>query len=361
MNRQEDLFSSFPPPTASEWLAAAGSEFVHDFEPGIFAPALPDSRSTETLDNTVLVERPVPFPRERAVRVDLDELPPRTWLETAGITQVGVAGSSVSLHDFLTSDAFGLHFVATAEEARNTLHLASRTTNGSLSMSPQLVAPMQDELFRLLPDCSPSFRALGIDLTKEPAAATTVGRVTSACLWAKRILDSSLQGETPVKVAARHLAFVFPCSDSLWIEVAFLRATRILLGEVLSSYSLGRTTASPLITLSPTPELADELPEQRLIRYSAAACAAFLGEADMIAAPGMHVLTGGSLIDSQRLLASTQLALIHEARLGELRDPVAGSTYVESLTTRIARAAWIEFQRAAAEVLPNTQSVPPRH
>ncbi len=89
-------------------------------------------------------------------------------------------------------------------------------------------------------------------------------------------------------------------------------------------------------------------PWVNLLRVTAAAFAAGVGGADSVTTDAYDVLLAEHGELGRRMARNTQLLLIEESNLGRVVDPAGGSAFLESLTDRIATAAWARFQELEA-------------
>ncbi len=126
--------------------------------------------------------------------------------------------------------------------------------------------------------------------------------------------------------------------DQLLTEVARLRAWRILWAHYLASWGL--TDAWPC-RVHARVRCGDAQPwEDTMIAATTRGLAAVLGGADLISIlpPGQAPAP-----TARRLARNVQHLMREEARLHLVRDPMAGSYAVESLSHQIAGSAWDRF------------------
>ncbi|MDF2824142.1 MAG: Methylmalonyl-CoA mutase, small subunit, partial [Mycobacterium sp.] len=95
--------------------------------------------------------------------------------------------------------------------------------------------------------------------------------------------------------------------------------------------------------------MAQRDPWVNMLRCTLAAFGAGVGGADTVLVhPFDAAIPGGapgvSPNFARRIARNTQLLLLEESHLGRVRDPAAGSWFVEDLTGELAEAAWGHFQ-----------------
>lgn len=86
-------------------------------------------------------------------------------------------------------------------------------------------------------------------------------------------------------------------------------------------------------------------PWTNILRTTIAAVSAGLAGADAITVLPFTLALGLPDAFARRIARNTQLVSIHEAKLGTVADPAAGSAAIETLTHRLCERAWGLFQR----------------
>jgi methylmalonyl-CoA mutase len=143
--------------------------------------------------------------------------------------------------------------------------------------------------------------------------------------------------------AARGIEFVFAVGSAYFVEIAKLRAARLLWARAVEAFQPGNPAAGLMRLSVRTSRLNKSVfdPYTNLLRATTEALSAVLGGCDRLEveafAFGVH------------LAENVQHILREEAHLGEVADPAGGSYYIETLTDAIAQAAWKLFQQIEAE------------
>ncbi|MBC8155140.1 MAG: methylmalonyl-CoA mutase [Bacteroidetes bacterium] len=159
---------------------------------------------------------------------------------------------------------------------------------------------------------------------------------------------------------------------SYFMEIAKLRALRVLWARFLSAYQPAPTTvAAPLVIHAQTSTFYDATrsPYTNLLRATTEAMAAVIGGCDVLTVhPYNAVLTpstetspgrpgpgpdpdpaGQSDRDfSERVARNVSVLMTEESYLDKVADPSAGSYYIETLTHEVVEAAWALFLRVEA-------------
>lgn len=160
-----------------------------------------------------------------------------------------------------------------------------------------------------------------------------------------RVATATAAGAT-LDEAARAIAFVFAVGSTYFLEIAKLRAARMLWWSALRAFAADapeRAAASGPMRLHVRTARANKSrydPYTNLLRATTEAMSAAIGGADTL------------LVEPQgydpHLAINVQRILAEEAHLDAVADPAAGSYYVEALTDAIAREAWVLLQQVEA-------------
>jgi methylmalonyl-CoA mutase len=153
----------------------------------------------------------------------------------------------------------------------------------------------------------------------------------------------SQNGYSPLDIN-RHIHFSVPVGLNYFIEIARLRALKILWANVLKAYGV-MDAEMPVIHAFLSPETLTDDPNQNMISATTQAMAAIVGGVNCL------MLTPQSGGNSDELPVRVALNVQHILRLeggfDRVADPIAGSWFVENLTQRLAKACWEKFQREA--------------
>lgn len=196
---------------------------------------------------------------------------------------------------------------------------------------------------------SPHFRTVCISshiFHNEGASATQELAFTLASLTDAydALTDAGL---TPDQLVPKTMLSV-SVGTSYFIEIAKLRALRVLANRWMSYYSV--TSAQPLFIHCQTSTFYDAAvsPYTNLLRATTESMAAVLGGCDALTVhPYDAVLTKPAALADQgfaeRIARNVSLLLSEESYLDKVADPAAGSYYIEMLTDQLVEAAWALF------------------
>lgn len=149
----------------------------------------------------------------------------------------------------------------------------------------------------------------------------------------------------PAAVTNQHLQFSVAMSTSYFVEIAKIRALKILWANVLNGFGLAEEPLPPIAAHLATETQTDER-EYNMIKAATQAMSAVIGGASFLYLPPADLLTQGeSSPFTRRIARNVQHLLQMESYLDQVVDPAAGSYYIEHLTQQFCEQAWGKFQQ----------------
>ncbi len=144
-----------------------------------------------------------------------------------------------------------------------------------------------------------------------------------------------------VDAFAGRLSFFFAIGMDFFMEVAKLRAARLLWHELMQEFEPKDPKSSMLRTHCQTSgvSLTEQDPYNNVVRTAFEAMAAVLGGTQSLHTNSFDEALGLPTETSARIARNTQLILAEETGVTRSVDPLAGSYYVESLTADLADRA----------------------
>ncbi len=144
-----------------------------------------------------------------------------------------------------------------------------------------------------------------------------------------------------VDAFAPRLSFFFNIGMDFFMEIAKLRAARLLWAELMEEFSPQNPKSSMLRTHCQTSgvSLTEQDPHNNVVRTAFEAMAAVLGGTQSLHTNSFDEALGLPTEFSARIARNTQLILAEETGVTRTVDPLAGSYYVESLTAALADRA----------------------
>lgn len=194
-----------------------------------------------------------------------------------------------------------------------------------------------------------AFRFLTIDTTIWHEQGATPSQEIALALAATSDLlyRFSSQGITVERIVAA-LEIVLATGSSHFTELAKPRALRALLSHLFRAYK-SETALTPALFARTSRRNRSILdPFTNVLRQTTEAVSAVLGGYDTLQIDLFD--SGFSLAqeDAERISGNIHLILKEESFLDRVSDPAAGSHYIETMTARLAEAAWKFFREIEA-------------
>ena len=154
-----------------------------------------------------------------------------------------------------------------------------------------------------------------------------------------------------VDAFAGRLSFFFNIGQDFFMEIAKLRAARLLWSELMEQFNPQNPKSSMLRTHCQTSgvSLTEQDPYNNVTRTAFEALSAVLGGTQSLHTNSFDEALGLPTEFSARLARNTQLIMAEETGVTRTVDPLAGSYYVETLTAELAdraRAIMTEIEEA---------------
>ncbi|WML47583.1 methylmalonyl-CoA mutase family protein [Neobacillus sp. PS3-34] len=169
-------------------------------------------------------------------------------------------------------------------------------------------------------------------------------------------LQELQENDLELDVILSKMIFQFSIGANFFMEIAKLRAARLLWDKITKAYGAASELRGMHIsaeTSAFTKTVYD--PHVNILRAGNEAFAAALGGVQYLHVRPFDELSGATPF-SERVARNTQLILQEETHLQAVTDPAGGSLYIEELTKELAKKAWelflqIDLQGGMLEVL----------
>lgn len=154
----------------------------------------------------------------------------------------------------------------------------------------------------------------------------------------------SSKGLDAIKIAP-HIQFSFSIGSSYFIEIARLRAARLLWQHIVKKYQPDSNDAAKMFIHSSASAWNKTIydPYVNILRSTTEAMSAAIGGTDSMSIDPFDIFYKEPDEFSKRISRNQQIILKEESYLDKVVDPSAGSYYIENLTASIANAAWALF------------------
>jgi methylmalonyl-CoA mutase len=141
---------------------------------------------------------------------------------------------------------------------------------------------------------------------------------------------------------AGRLSFFFAIGMNFFMEVAKLRAARLLWSRVIRQFDPKNASSLMLRTHCQTSgvSLTEQDPYNNIVRTTIEALAAVLGGTQSLHTNSFDEAIALPSESAARVARNTQLILAEETGITHVVDPLGGSYYLEALTASLAEEAW---------------------
>ena len=188
------------------------------------------------------------------------------------------------------------------------------------------------------------------------AGASIVQELGAALGALSEALAQLMDRGVGLQEAVDALHVVVPVSTGYFLEIAKLRALRLLLPQVVDAFAAEAGAdvsleASDVFLQARTSRRSHSRhdPYVNMLRGTTEAMAAVIGGCDVLSVDRYDARLRSPGDFSERIARNTQLILREETHADHVADPAAGSYYIEAATDQVARRAWSLFQDLEAE------------
>ena len=198
----------------------------------------------------------------------------------------------------------------------------------------------------------PKFNSISISgYHIQEAGATLVQELAFTLADGREYVRAALAKGLDVDEFAGRLSFFFGIGMNIFMEVAKLRAARLLWSRIMSAFNPKKPDSLMLRTHCQTSgvSLQEQDPYNNIVRTAYEAMAAVLGGTQSLHTNSFDEAIALPTDFSARIARNTQLILQHETGVADVIDPLAGSYYIESLTASLAENAWTLMQEIEAQ------------
>jgi methylmalonyl-CoA mutase len=158
----------------------------------------------------------------------------------------------------------------------------------------------------------------------------------------KEYVKTALAKGLDVDEFAGRLSFFWAIGMNFYLEIAKMRAARLLWWKIMSAFSPKNPKSLMLRTHCQTSgwSLAEQDPYNNVVRTTIEAMAAVFGGTQSLHTNGLDEAIALPTEFSARIARNTQLIIQEETHITSVVDPWAGSYMMEKLTQDMADAAW---------------------
>ncbi|KQV44616.1 MULTISPECIES: methylmalonyl-CoA mutase [unclassified Rhizobium] len=197
----------------------------------------------------------------------------------------------------------------------------------------------------------PKFNSISISgYHMQEAGATLVQELAFTLADGREYVRAAIAKGLNVDDFAGRLSFFFAIGMNFFMEAAKLRAARLLWTRIMEEFAPKKASSLMLRTHCQTSgvSLQEQDPYNNIVRTAFEAMSAALGGTQSLHTNSFDEAIALPTEFSARIARNTQLILQHETGVTKVVDPLAGSYYVESLTSELAEKAWALIEEVEA-------------
>ncbi len=203
------------------------------------------------------------------------------------------------------------------------------------------------DIFEYTSKNMPKFNSISISgYHMQEAGATADIELAYTLADGLEYLRAGINAGMSVDQFAPRLSFFWGISMNHFMEIAKMRAARLLWAKIVSQFNPKNPKSLALRTHSQTSgwSLTEQDPYNNVTRTAVEAMAAALGHTQSLHTNALDEAVALPTDFSARIARNTQIYIQEETNICRSVDPWAGSYYVESLTNEIVEKAWAHIQ-----------------
>ena len=166
-----------------------------------------------------------------------------------------------------------------------------------------------------------------------------------ALSWGNEYMNMLTEAGIPASAAANKIKFNFGISSNFFMEIAKIRAARMLWANIVKEYEPNNDDDCKMAIHAVTSTFNQTLydPHVNILRGETEAISAALAGVDSITITPFDAVYETPTTFAERIARNQQLILKNESHLDRVVDPAAGSYFIEKLTATLAGEAWKLF------------------
>ena len=192
----------------------------------------------------------------------------------------------------------------------------------------------------------PGYRCITVDAASLSNSGAYIARELGYALaWGNEYMNMLTEAGVSSSAAARKIKFSFGISSNFFMEIAKMRAARMLWANIVKEYAPNSDDDCKMSIHAVTSTFNQTLydPYVNILRGETEAMSAAIAGADSIAITPFDAVYEKPSPFAERIARNQQLILKNESRLDRVADPAAGSYFIEKLTSSLAAEAWKIF------------------
>ena len=245
------------------------------------------------------------------------------------------------------------NFIVTGEEQGHDLSLLAGTSQNDILKEfmvrntyiypPEPSMRIISDIIEYTSNEMPKFNSISISgYHMQEAGANLVQELAYTLADGREYVRAAIDAGMDVDKFAGRLSFFFAIGMNFFMEAAKLRAARQLWHRIMTEFGAKSERSKMLRTHCQTSgvSLQEQDPYNNVIRTAYEAMSAALGGTQSLHTNALDEAIALPTEFSARIARNTQIILQEETGVTKVVDPLAGSYYVESLTSELAEKAW---------------------
>ncbi|WP_165323512.1 methylmalonyl-CoA mutase [Rhizorhabdus phycosphaerae] len=208
------------------------------------------------------------------------------------------------------------------------------------------------DIFAFTSQNMPKFNSISISgYHMQEAGATQVQELAFTIADGMEYVKYGVASGLDIDKFAGRLSFFFAIGMNFFMEIAKLRAARVLWHRVMTKLGAKDERSKMLRTHCQTSgvSLTEQDPYNNVIRTTIEAMAAMLGGTQSLHTNALDEAIALPTDFSARIARNTQIVIQEETGMTKVVDPLGGSYYIESLTQQLVDRAWEIIEKVEAE------------
>jgi len=220
---------------------------------------------------------------------------------------------------------------------------------GTYIFPPAQALRIITDMFAFANDHLPEWNPISISgYHMREAGCTAVQEVAFTLANAIAYVEAALQAGLDVDRFAPRLSFFFNAHSNFLEEIAKFRAARRMWARIMKDRFHARNPRSMMLrfhTQTAGSTLTAQQPENNIVRTAVQAMAAVMGGTQSLHTNSFDEALGLPTEDAARIALRTQQIIGYETGAPHTIDPLAGSYYIESLTTGVEERANLYLEK----------------
>jgi methylmalonyl-CoA mutase len=238
-------------------------------------------------------------------------------------------------------------------KAKGSLGMDPLAVKAAAGQVPADLGSLFEEQAVLAEHCTqhaPGIKAVGVStLPYHQAGASAVEELGIALATGAAYLTELTERGLTVDNAAKQIRFSFAIGGNFFMEIAKLRAARVLWAQVVAAF--GGSKEAQKIQMHARTGLYNKTqqdPYVNMLRTTTEALSGVIGGVDSLCVGNFDEVTREPDAFSRRISRNTHVILQEECELTSVVDPAGGSWAIEWLTNEVSEKSWAFFQQIEA-------------